>query len=420
VRFYPHRPVLPLPALTRMVDKTTPSRYEELFDGFTETRSGNNTIITPLRSYVEGSNGWSAVQTGSPVPGYRVKIKRGTNASSYYRRSWGYVEGKAKASYTQVAAPFLGFWRQSGTFYGNKNNAFAVGGFPTDTVLADIAVARLKQRISSEGGDFKAMAPLAELKELRSMIKSSADLTSGLIVSLANIKRTKGRSAYKYASQAWLNFNFGIKPLVADTKAACESVTKFIERNDHTRRLFGQASKSWKSSSTTGGGFGQQNATLTVTRNCFSELSYLVVAGVSYKMSSANNYGALDHFHLELGALPSVAWELTPYSWAVDYFTTVGDYLDDVFVGDSTSTKYVNQCIRFRQSVTNDYNWKSNDSSGYPLSNTPGSYSSFYGSFERTPLSGIPTRQLRFRSFDELGRSSINRVLNLSAILLKK
>lgn len=287
----------------------------------------------------------------------------------------------------------------------------------TDLTVADIALARLKNKIASHQKDFVAMLPLAELRELRGLVRTSSELTIDFLTTLANIKRTRGASAFKLASQAWLTYGFGIAPLVADTKKASESIAAFLERNDHTVVLSGSHSKTWSTGYVTDSGAGGFYSHAMSHSHTTHSLSYRYKGGFNFVLGSANNYGVADHFHLKLPTLVPLAWELTPFSWIADYFSTVGAYLEDVFIGTPVKLLYLNRTRKYEAQVTNNIYFALTDSSARFLSKQGAVNACRYFEFERTSLSALPHRTLRFRTVDEVAQNSLNKLFNLMAVL---
>jgi hypothetical protein len=133
-------------------------------------------------------------------------------------------------------------------------------------------------------------------------------------------------------------------------------------------------------------------------------------------LKSANDYGAVDHFGLNLPDLVPAAWELVPWSWVVDYFTTVGAYLDDVFSSDPSACRYVCQNRLYRVEVNTDVWWARDNGVKYPDQSEGRSYVELF-EFDRTMLSNLPSRSLRFKTLDEIGLNGVNKLLNLVAVL---
>jgi hypothetical protein len=293
----------------------------------------------------------------------------------------------------------------------------------TDGVLFDQALAKVKRQVRQYDGDFNLIVPLAELRDLRRTIVGSAALSQKLMWDLINIRATKGKSAAKWASQAWLNYGFGVKPLINDAKDIANSIAAYLSKKQGVRNLSGSASKDWVKSGKADGFTGTYHARMKTNFHQICHLSYRFTGAYDVAISAANDYAAADHFHLDTGLLPA-AWELIPYSWVVDYFTTMGAFLDDAFTTPGGTTKYLTCSRRFTCDYTEDISHYI-DPLSFPnerykafLENTNGvGFVSLY-EFERTSYTSIPSRSLRLKTVDEVGQHAVNKLLNLSSIFI--
>lgn len=355
-------------------------------------------------------------------PDWKVKVAKRVDASSAYfsqgisslqpviasGRDVSYGQGDGgKDLFSELT---LRTYLPSTGFFAEKSSSSA----------KDLALASLKRKLSNRVGDMQLMAPLAELREVRGLVKQTALMTSSMLQTLIDIKRTKGKSAAKYASQAWLAFGFGISPLLADTRNLCNSISSYLLRTDITERLTGTASTDFVT-------YANSNALGTFSSNLRTnarfdwKVSYRYTAAFSVPLKSATNYGVSDHFNISFGALVPTFWELVPYSWALDYFTTVGAYLDDTFTSDASKCLYCVESKKTTASCTIRGVIQANNPTVTKVlqsSVKPGLVR--YWHFRRTPLAILPTRTLRFKSIDEIGLHGINKVLNLAAVLLQR
>lgn len=358
----------------------------------------------------------------STNPNWKVLLAKGVDATNPYEMSICegrplIVRGSALSPRGTVVVNTDIMAISSGTSVpGHDMGQYVYVG--DDAALRDLALARLKRKLAASTKSAQALVPLVELRELHGLIRGTSNLSTSLLDTLLTIKRTKGVSAYKYASDAWLTWSFGIKPMISDTKSIVESIGEYLTRNDFNVRLTGTASKDWKSSARqirTTGIFG---ADLNWSAEFHHTLSYRYIAGFDVNWKSANNYGLTDQLNLNFESLPSVAWELIPYSWLVDYFTTVGAYLDDTFSSNASTTKFVVLDRRYTMKAQ----WLGGYTAwpGRSANSTcrPGMVD--YFSIKRSSLgTNLPTRQLRFKSLDEIGVNGVNRLLNLAALLVR-
>jgi hypothetical protein len=291
---------------------------------------------------------------------------------------------------------------------------------PSRPVADDLALKRLKGKLARDINQFNLLLPVAELKETRSLISSTSQVTSELLKALIELKHGKVKGLASKVGKAWLQFSFAISPTIADTHEAINSLSSYLLRQDHSSTYTGSYEERWSSSGSTA-------TTNTACSGCTwgfkrSQIdhNYKVrySAGVLFDISSANNYSLPEHFGLEFSSLPSVLWELTVFSWVADYFGTTGAFLEDVFSSPAGNTFYCTKSVKY------EMNMKQAVTLNVPSTRTlvrkvEGSVSQKSLIFERTTLSDIPHRALRFKSIDEIGLNSVNKILNLASILVQ-
>lgn len=349
-------------------------------------------------------------------PSWREQVAAGADATTNYSRSEWLVTQPPITSASGTDTPpgyhrdCNGFWIHTGV------NISPFTG--DDTLLRDSALCKFRNRIQSHYGSKETMAPLAELKELRSGIRGLTGLTTDFLHDLLTIRRTKGRNALKYASNAWLNFNFGVSPLVAEIAGTIQAVENFLNRTDHSFRVSSNAETNWVSTSKELNGAAMLSAGLDTYANIKHTLSYRYAGGFHSLVESGNNYGIADHFGLSWRELIPTYWELIPYSWAVDYFTNIGAYLSDTFQlpPGSLGFCYLNRKYTMEAQLYTKMSTYSGDR--YATSGHNCKHGRFvYYSFSRTKIASLPYPSLRFKTADEIGFNGVKRLLNLAAVL---
>lgn len=132
-------------------------------------------------------------------------------------------------------------------------------------------------------------------------------------------------SAQRY-SRSWLEFRYGWLVLMLEIEGALKAYDKkyFNVRQRYTAR----ASSQWAPSSVSEGGTINAPSTggWSTTWSKESSREYEVKAGVLYEafLTRQNSFG------LSLSDVPQSAWELIPWSFVVDWFVNVGDYITAV------------------------------------------------------------------------------------------
>lgn len=409
VRFYP---ILPVEKRSKRSKPVRPpisvndvkyvkrqfSTLKNLFTGSTSTWKNTTATVTVT----------STTRTFQKNPSWRREVALGLDATYPYHRS---VASVKPATYKGLT---LGGGYVSDSF-GSICGAAAVSP-KVDTLLINQAVGRLKNKLNGYIGNAQVMAPLAESREIHRLVRQINGLGLSVVKSALAIKKTKGRSALAQFGDIWLGFGFGVNPMLKDIEKAANSILAYQTRQDSHVRVSGTASWDYQASSTWNPGSIAFGTELWLSSYGNHKQGVRIVAGVDLKIRSAASYGVTDHLGLEISEIPSTLWELVPYSWAVDYFSTVSPWLDDMFYTLPGVTKYISQTRKYQVVETWGFS-KTVCSAGLTWrgSVVPGTFR--YHSITRSKLASLPTRQLRFKTVDEIGKNGLNKLLNLSSVL---
>lgn len=146
--------------------------------------------------------------------------------------------------------------------------------------------------------------------------------------------RRRRRDQAKAIAQGWLELQYGWKPLLSDIYGACEELAR-TSNNEIRERVHGSTRVERTDERVIDeGGYRvfEQRA-----------LTYTVRYGVDFAIST----GSL-HKLSQIGALnPAlIAWELLPWSFVVDWFIPIGDYISsfDATVGCTFKDGYKTTC----------------------------------------------------------------------------
>lgn len=389
-------------------------KYPYFHDYFSQTGDSTPVKQKVVRQDVIGTG--FVKQTRNSNPSYKVQIAQRRDASTYFSRDFfDYQIGIAQCNVV-VKQPGFADVKSS---YATRYSGLIPSSFPTShQATDDRALAKIKRKIQMHTGDFNALVPMAQVRELRSTVTAAANLSSGLLQTLIQIRKTKGRSAFKYASEAWLTYGFGLAPLVSDAKDICDSIQAYLLRQDHSSVLTGSESTDWVDSHNDLS-FGDTADTVKFRDKGNVKYTYSCryKGGFNFDLRSAVDYGALDHFNFKLPALIPTAWELVPFSWVADYFGTVGAFLDDCFTGSPVNPIYLNRTRKLVAEGYNQITFEKSYRGTVFLVNIPSKCKWRYTWYERTPLQVLPRRSLRFYTADEVGKNSLNKLSNLAAIL---
>lgn len=356
---------------------------------------------------------------------WKVKVAREIDASAPFE--------KVEMSYRSPRFSFLNAWGFVDTGKKHRFHSYATlrdfydptahlvamspSYYQEDLALRDLALKRLKTKLQQRTSQYNVLIPLVELRELRGLLRTLVFSLVDIIRMLISLKKSKGRAAYQYASHAWLTWSFAIKPTLADIQDAAAAVEAFMAQNSDKITDYGAAKKLWHTTDKKTGGQPFGVFSTAIVGQFYHELSYRYVAGYRPKVMSANNYGVGRQFGLEFGAMVPAFWELTPFSWVADYFSTMGDYLEDTFVSESVNTIYCNLTRRYRVKALLNYTYVLSPSTVSAITTcTPGTFR--LTQKKRSVLGNIPTRSLRFKSTDEISKGALNKLLNLTSVLV--
>lgn len=353
-----------------------------------------------------------STKTGSSLPGYIDRIRAGIDATtSYVREDWtGTVAGRYSAS----------TFSRIGDIEGLRNEVFVAYALPeTSFNSSDVvndASNKLKRKLREFTGQSNQLTNVAELRDLPKTIRSVAGSATKLVSTVLNSKR-RGTELRKFASDQWLAWSFGVLPTLAAVDDAISSVNDYLARKDRRIKEYGIHSKDWlsaKSVFTTG----PYHHNIKMTGQFKHELSCKITAGYKYNLLSSNSYSPSEHLGFSINSIVPTAYELLPYSWLIDYFTTAGSFIEDTFSADFGQSIYLcqNVLMRVNGTVTPEL------VSVFPGSTMTNYFSSkackiSYYRFTRTPLSNLPRAPLRFKTSDEIAHRAVNKLLNLTSIL---
>jgi len=311
------------------------------------------TTVGPEKYYLFNPTAFPVVQVDSSLdptilrhsisgvsnPLYKRAIRDAVNATSNLD-AYHYSVERHDHYYRQSAS---GSTAAYGDYVGHRVLGSGAGVFPSpDPSLIDSAVApsvsRLNEYIRGFQNPLYAQQTAGEFKEtlhfLVNPLKQSHNLVSSYASTLSSIrKKAKGATRrelsklLKEHANSWLEFRFGILPLISDISTIvkiAEDKTLVKERG----RFVGKSSS---------------GKTLTLQRgyayagfSCgideFNQTDILSVIRVGFITDKLHRIGSLTEAAVQdftnLGEVIPTLWEITPYSWLADYFVNVQDLLN--------------------------------------------------------------------------------------------
>lgn len=194
-----------------------------------------------------------------------------------------------------------------------------------------------------------------ELRQTLRMLKRPASALRDFTLSWLDStrKRTrglKGKSLKKALASSYLEYQFGVKPLLNDTRAMADAAARLITGYRQTRvNGFGSAISDRSAVGASSRGYFQfrKDYLERVSARC------TVKGGVRATAESPGILGGVERLRQVLGFNLSefvpTAWELLPFSFVVDYFANVGDILE-AYTTDTSQLIWYSRTMRLEQS----------------------------------------------------------------------
>lgn len=295
-------------------------------------------------SFVAGTNGlydYRREYAGSVTPNY-YQLKRSQLPGNHYGMSVKQSGGEGFSSETRFELPYP----TKVTYTSSTDSRIANSFFPFFYGLSAEEEARNKaiQRLNAQMSEIKSnLAQLfAERKQVANLIASTAErlvyaaralkrgdlymlygalgLNSGGI-SVREIKRINSTDPARRLAVHWLEYQYGWKPLLQDVWGISELLSSRIMRDQGLSKLVATASASARRPFThEADGYA---GILTDSSH------YRIVSWVTLDNEATN---ALAETGISNPGL--LAWELLPYSFVIDWFLPVGNYLASMTAHD--------------------------------------------------------------------------------------
>lgn len=417
------------PVLRRSMMATfiTPSKFNGSSVKF---RTGTNgPFPTVYQNSSVNISGVDDVIVRNSNPSWRVQVARKSEAGTpyYAKRSEILSLKPLSGTSSQKSPPGPSQVIEINDFFGldvGSGFLYAVGS-DSDSSLDNQAIERLKRRLREQSHESRSMAPVAEFKDLGRTIETLANFTSDAFSAIRDLKRGRTKRARRLLYDSWLTWNFGIAPLVRDVHDAAEALREYLVRKDLTVRLRGHAEREWFGSYIPTfavlGGLAPIGAQTYQYGNFRAKLSYSYVGSYSLTLRSSNDYTVSSALGFDLRNLPSTLWELTAFSWVVDYFANVGEFLDDTFYSPPGNLIYLSKVRKF-EVVAHGILSAKNYPVAAPSSTSCKVYSNAestvrYSVYERTVLASLPTVGLRLKMSNQVARNAVSKLLNLVSVM---
>lgn len=404
-------------------------------------------IGNPELEYSKGTafNGtWTSYTEGTNLSDWKSRIKNSQDATTTFfgqKLKAEFNEGGYTIVFNENVNPFgnqLRTYLFDGMSQGNVPVFIGQIGF--DQSAENAALIQLYRRIKEQHRSFQGLVFLGEMRETIRMVRGRArSLASGITDYISALKkRSKGVPftkrgnirRKKILADTWLEYSFGWKPLVSDIEGAVKVIADRQLREEgldvRRERVRGIGSTTvvnqthipemidvWP-------GHVYVNAVnrqlQTYTVRYIARMKYTT----PLPQEEAKAMLAQSGFTL-LEFIPT-AWELLPWSFLVDYFSNVGDFLD-AFTTPLDNVYSVTKTVRQESINTYKYSLARERIVKLPGfvslledANGCGNWKSTYTRVDRTsiPPTSLPLPRLQMEN--PFSVNATNRFLNMTAL----
>lgn len=326
----------------------------------------DSSVIADFRRFIDCTGS----RTCSAVKGYREIIRNGGNATGPYTLDAYTVkslkEGSFGLNHTGSANP--PFVVNTQLIKGIPANVFLPTVLSTSAVKAEaIALSKIYKKIKQEQEQLNLLASLAEIgdviRQFGRPAEALVDLTHKYLDRLEyerrNLRGSKFAMRIKWSqilASTWLEYAFGLAPLISDTRNVAEAFARFNFAEELSKltprvKVSSRGEDEASSVSQTSGTFSSTYIMLrSVTQDkSVSRCQYVCGLSASRTADFGSNAALLQLLGVTPGNLLPAAWEAVPWSWLADYFSNIGNILD-ASVTSTASVTWICKTVSSRHS----------------------------------------------------------------------
>lgn len=310
---------------------------------------------------------WQDSMIGSEDSDWKRKVKQNIDATGpmtaeRQTMQWGpanvsmtwYWPGEPAIPITETLTGVPTLRGLAGTYSWNAGDWLDVF-----TTADNKALVKLHKAIQAETTAFQGMTFLGELRETIQMIRRPAAALQDMLGRycsdvVSNVRKVKRKPTWsksrwlgeirKTIGSTWLEYSFGLQPAMQDIKGL---LSVFAHDNDDSRRSkargHGYSEKAIGPVLADNPNFGGYMPA-QIYRNVYLRCRIIYRAGLAW--TGAAPFGTIDRL-IELSGfrmrefVPTL-YELIPYSWAVDYFSNLGEFIQCTAT-DMSSVRWANR-----------------------------------------------------------------------------
>jgi len=321
----------------------------------------------------------STVRSGSKGVNWRRAIRDGNQAGTNFSQDSFVVRAKQDGFAILHTTDF----EYEGQSSGPNHSFEQVTGMPVvsggytpyshlSTNLSEIDSASLTllyKKIRKETSNMNGLQFFGELREAIRMIKRPATALRDGLLNYDRLLRKRKKAidpriplAKKLdiwkdvVAGTWLEASFGWKPLISDSQDIAQTIAKVVSKDDVHTRVRAYVEGELGTNSFSGTNSYNNSSNIGVTTFGFEQ----TVGGVLYivgmqVLPASGPFASVDRirnlFGLTLENFVPTLYELTPWSFLLDYFTNVGDLINSAFT-NTANIRWQIRTSRFQTTRT--------------------------------------------------------------------
>lgn len=327
--------------------------------GQCNTNSGQRTVDTLL-------SGTTKTMTDVVVPDYHSRSARG---EVFVNPLW---LNSSQRSYSVGANSRIKYPDYCGAgkdrYFEREIYSQSYGLFlkPQSTLSANLeTLAGTQAQAAVMEPDVMALVAIAEAKSTMRDLKQPIDKTFRFYRQVQRSRQFKisGLSLGRFVASNWLKYRYFLTPLALEMQGVIKLATKDVAGRRQTARGYAATTENYADTII---GVNDSSWLQSIDRQCLFKNS--VRAGILYDWRF--DWNTLTGFSWR--ELPSVAWELVPYSFVLDWFANTGDFIRAIqpragvnVLGSWTTTKWE---YDMSNTSTFTWNWTGSPNTKQPVS----------------------------------------------------
>lgn len=216
------------------------------------------------------------------------------------------------------------------------------------------ATKKFYSKLASINQDMQGLVFLGELKQTLRMLRNPAEAfmkaarNDYLNVLKRHKKRHKGQRWSESHPKAWadavtgswLEFQFGVQPLISDLKGAYDALDR-LNWDPVVRKLIHAVGRDHQPDGTPSVGVWGTSYNLSFTSEVWKTMRKKVVFRALWERNRdapedlTTGKRLAESFGINMNEFVPTLWELMPWSFLLDYFTNIGDILEQSFASTS-------------------------------------------------------------------------------------